>query len=135
MSQTKGEIAMISKCPHCNSICNCYQVGTLERCLCGYWNDTRSPLRYADAQKQIDQMDRDILTQQIALMRPDYCSHRWVEKPFLTMDEKAERTKEYQKKWRAKNKDKLAIRRRELAILSSASCGRVDSIKHRKAIL
>jgi Zn ribbon nucleic-acid-binding protein len=116
-------------CPHCQQDSLYTWFNRFDWCYkCGYDNDRRYPIRFADNQKQLDQMDRDIQMQAVALIRPDYCSHRWHDKPLKTMDEKQRHNREYQKAWREANKERLSAHRRERAkgFLSTGSIERVQ---------
>ena len=101
-------------CPHCTQNNN-YMEGRLLRCICGYWNDIDRPLRTKTDQVQIDIIDKQELMAEVNLLRPDYETTRWHDKPSVDDEEVARKKRESQLKYRAAHKDEINQRRRERA--------------------
>jgi hypothetical protein len=94
-------------CPKCEQP-TMYMEDTLERCLCGWWNDILRPMRTKPRQKYYDALDRQEIKQEIDIIKAA-CPYsiRWFDKPRKSIDEQKVAKAKATAKWRKNNPKKI----------------------------
>jgi hypothetical protein len=97
------------RCPHCEQRNGMYLDYGIVRCaICGYWNDPRYPLRYIEAQGEIDILERGFLGAIVSEITGG-SEQRWG----MHKCHSKEYNRTYKREWARRNADEINRQRRD----------------------